>query len=63
MNDMKAHLEELRHQAAECALLGAEAMTREKRELFAKLCADLNHIESAINRVAFPDVAFPKQEK
>jgi hypothetical protein len=41
MREMKAHLERLRDQAVECAILSAEAQTREKRELFAKLCADL----------------------
>jgi hypothetical protein len=58
---MKAHLERLRDQAAECALLSAEAQTREKRELFARLCADLNdaadRIESTINGVALPDAS------
>jgi hypothetical protein len=60
MRDMKAHLERLRDQAAECAILSAEAETREKRELFAKLCADLtdaaDHIESITNGAALPDV-------
>jgi hypothetical protein len=64
---MKAHLERLRDQAAECALLSAEAQTREKRELFAKLCADLNEaadqIESTINGVALPDASDRKEEK
>ena len=59
MKDMKAHLERLRDQAAECAILSAEAQTRKKRELFAKLCADLtdsaDHIESVINGTALPD--------
>ena len=54
MRDMKAHLERLRDQAAECAILSAEAETREKRELFAKLCADLtdaaDHIQSTIDQ-------------
>lgn len=54
MKDMKAHLERLRDHAAECAILSAEAQTREKRELFARLCADLNdaadHIQSVIDQ-------------
>jgi hypothetical protein len=54
MRDMKAHLERLRDQAAECAILSAEAQTREKPELFARLCADLtgaaDHIQSIIDR-------------
>jgi hypothetical protein len=41
MKDMKARVERLRDHAAECALLSAEAESKEKRELFAKLCADL----------------------
>jgi hypothetical protein len=67
MKDMKAHLERLRDQAAECALLSAEALTREKRELFAKLCADLNdaadHLESAINGVVLPGSSALKQQE
>ena len=54
MKDMKAHLERLRDHAAECALLSAEAETKEKRELFARLCADLtdaaDHIQSIIDQ-------------
>jgi len=50
---MKTHLEWLRDQAAECAILSAEALTREKRELFAKLCADLtdaaDHLDTLAN--------------
>jgi len=53
MKDIKAHLEKLRDHAAECAILSAEAETREKRELFAKLYADLtaaaDHIQSIID--------------
>lgn len=57
MKDMKAHLERLRDHAAECALLSAEAETKEKRELFARLCADLtdaaDHIQSIIDQGSF----------
>jgi hypothetical protein len=67
MKDMKAHLERLRDQAAECAMLSAEAQSREKRELFAKLCADLtdaaDRLEGVINGVALPDVAPTKREE
>jgi hypothetical protein len=53
MKDMKAHLERLRDHAAECAILSAEAESKEKWELFARLCADLadaaDHMESLIN--------------
>jgi hypothetical protein len=54
MRDMNAHLERLRDQAAECAIVSAEAQTKEKRELFARLCADLtdaaDHIQSIIDQ-------------
>jgi hypothetical protein len=50
MKDMKAHLERLRDQAAECAILSAEAQTGHKRELFAKLCADLIDAADQIQR-------------
>lgn len=60
MRDMRADLERLRDQAAECAILSAEAQTKEKRELFAKLCADLadaaDHIEIITNGAGLPDV-------
>jgi hypothetical protein len=59
MKDVKAHLERLRDQAAECAILSAEAQTKEKRELFARLNAHLaeaaDHLESVINGTAPPD--------
>jgi hypothetical protein len=52
MKDVKAHLERLRDHAAECAILSAEAESKEKRELFARLCADLtdaaDHIEKSL---------------
>lgn len=35
MKDMRAHIEKLRDQAAECAVLSGEAQTKEKREFFA----------------------------
>jgi hypothetical protein len=41
MIDMKMHLERLRDHAAECAVVSAEAETREKRDLFARLTAHL----------------------
>jgi hypothetical protein len=59
MKDMREHLERLRDHAAECALLSAEAVTKEKRELFRKLNAQLtqmaNHVEGVLNRTAIPD--------
>ncbi|MBR0716564.1 hypothetical protein [Bradyrhizobium liaoningense] len=41
---MKAHLAQLRDQAAECATLSAEAETKEKREFFATLSRELTTI-------------------
>ena len=41
MKDMQAHLERLRDHAAECAIVSAEAETREKRDLFARLTGHL----------------------
>jgi hypothetical protein len=59
MKDMKEHLERLRDQAAECAILSAEAVTREKRELFARMNAHLtalaDHVENVISGIAAPD--------
>jgi hypothetical protein len=37
MKDMKARIEKLRDQAAECAIKSAEATTKQKRDFFAKL--------------------------
>lgn len=56
MKHMKAHLEDLRDQAAECALRSGEAETREKRDLFEKMNAHLNwmadHVEAQMNAAA-----------
>ena len=52
MQDMKAHLEKLRADAAECALIRDLATDPVKRELFTRLAAHLNtlagEIETAI---------------
>ncbi len=52
MQDMKAHLEKLRSDAAECALIRDLATDPAKRELFTRLAAHLNtlagEIENAI---------------
>jgi hypothetical protein len=56
MEDIKAHLAQLRDQAAECALLSAEAEGKEQRELFAELNIQLtalaNNVEGILNRLA-----------
>jgi putative heme iron utilization protein len=66
MKDMKAHLERLRDQAAECAILSAEAETKEKRELFARLTAHLteaaDHLESVINATVRPDMQMERSQ-
>ncbi len=41
MKDLRQHFERLRDHAAECALPSAEAETKEKRELFARLTLHL----------------------
>lgn len=52
MQDMKAHLEKLRADAAECALIRDLATDPAKRELFTRLAAHLTtlagEIEAAI---------------
>jgi hypothetical protein len=56
MKDVKAHLERLRDQAAECAMLSTEAETKEKHKHFVKLCRELTAIadqaEANINGTA-----------
>jgi hypothetical protein len=53
MQDMKAHLEKLRSDAAECALIRDLATDQKKRELFTRLADHLNalasEVEAAIN--------------
>jgi hypothetical protein len=53
MKDMKAHLERLWDHATDCAILSAEAETKAKRELFAKLNSDLtaaaDHLQTLID--------------
>jgi hypothetical protein len=52
MQDMRAHLEKLRTDAAECALIRDLATDPEKRALFARLAEHLsglaNEVEAAI---------------
>ena len=56
---MKAHLEKLRDQAAECAILSGEAETKEKREYFAALHRHLANLadraEEAMMGTGNPD--------
>jgi hypothetical protein len=52
MHDMKVHLEKLRSDAAECALIRDLATDLQKRELFTRLAEHLivlaNEVEAAI---------------
>jgi hypothetical protein len=50
MKDMKAQLEKLRRDAAECALIRDLATDAKKRELFAKLAAHLEVLASEVER-------------
>jgi hypothetical protein len=51
MKDMEKHLEKLRSDAAECALISGLAADKEKRELFAKLSAHLTVLADEVERV------------
>ena len=48
--DYRTHLETLRKQAAECALISALATVRQKRELFAKHAAHFNALATEVER-------------
>ena len=50
MKDMQAHLEKLRSDAAECALISNLATNQEKRELFARLAEHLRVLASEVER-------------
>jgi hypothetical protein len=50
MKDMQAHLEKLRSDAAECALISNLATNQEKKELFARLAAHLTVLASEVER-------------
>ena len=52
MRDMREHLEKLRDEAAECAMISAEAQTREKRELFANLAIQLMALADQVERAS-----------
>jgi hypothetical protein len=50
MNDMQAHLEKLRTDAAECALIRDLATDKAKKELFALLADHLGVLAAAVER-------------
>jgi hypothetical protein len=50
MEDMTAHLEKLRIDAEECALIGKLSTNMQKRELFAGLAEHLGVLASEVER-------------
>jgi hypothetical protein len=50
MKDMQAHLEKLRSDAAECALISNFATNLEKKELFTRLAEHLTVLASEVER-------------
>jgi hypothetical protein len=52
MQDMQKHLERLRTEAAECALISDLATNIQKRELFAKLAEHLKILADEVERAA-----------
>jgi hypothetical protein len=48
MQDMKTHLEKLRTDAAECALIRDLATDKKKRDLFTRLADHLNLLASEV---------------
>ena len=50
MKDMQAHLEKLRCDAEECALISKLAIDGQKKELFARLAQHLTTLASEIER-------------
>ena len=51
MKDMREHLEKLRSDAAECAIISGLAPDKQKRELFARLAGHLNLLADEVERV------------
>jgi hypothetical protein len=50
MKDYRTHLEALRREAAECALIRDLTTVPQKRELFAKLAVHLNTLAGEVDR-------------
>jgi hypothetical protein len=51
MKDMQAHLEKLRDDAAECAVISGLATDKEKRDLFERLSRHLNALADQVELV------------
>ncbi len=63
MQDMRIHLEKLRADAAECALIGNLAADVQKRQLFAKLADRLAGMASEVERAMMESVAAGEPQK
>jgi hypothetical protein len=50
VKDYRDHLEALRNQAAEAAMISAPAISPQKRELFAKSAEHLNTLAAAVEQ-------------
>jgi hypothetical protein len=57
MKDMQAHLEKLRTDAEECALISKLATDKQKSELFARLSEHLNTLALEVERATAEKVA------
>jgi hypothetical protein len=55
MKDMQAHLEKLRRDAAECAIIRDLAVDPKKRELFTKLAEHMSVLASEVERAIAED--------
>ena len=55
MKDMQAHLEKLRRDAAECAIIRDLASDPKKRELFTKLADHLSVLAAEVERAIAKD--------
>jgi len=58
MKDYQAHLEKLRKDAAECALVRDKATDRAKREMFDRLSRHLDELADEIERATNAPKAF-----
>ena len=55
MKDMQAHLDKLRRDAAECAIIRDLASDQKKRELFTKLADHLSVLAAEVERAIAKD--------
>ena len=62
MQDMKAHLEKLRTDAAECALIRDLATDPDKRELFTRLAEHLTTLAGEIEAVIVAKLGGPEDK-